>query len=378
MLTRTLTAIAALCLGLALVACSDDGEEKPLDGGKLDTTQVLDTGKTDDVYDPDTTSPDQAIVPDKAVPDADPGQPSKWKEMLSGTTGALKTVWAIDSKNVYAGGKGGLLMKYDGSSWTNATNPDTDKAGLTAMHESGSNLIAVGSGVDLFYNGTTWAEGYSKTASTYSLYNLTGLWSASTATNLWAVEESSSTYSMYIRYRSKSATTTSWSYSYKSGLSGGQSNYAIWGTSDTDLYVVGDGGKIHNCTTSCTSTSSGGWTAMTSLTTSNLRGIWGSSNKDIFVVGYDGVILHYDGTTWKKVTSGTSSYFQSVWGSGPKDVYAVAHPIFKSDESIFHYDGTSWTKMPTPHTSYLNAVRGTSASDVWAVGNTHILHYDGK
>jgi hypothetical protein len=370
MLTRTLTTIAAICLGLALVACSDDGEEKPLDAGKQDTSQVLDTGKTDDVYDPDTTPPDQAIVADKAIPDADPGQPSKWTESKSGLSETLYDVWPIDTKNVMAVGKTGTIMKYDGSTWSTMTNPDAGKGALRSLYAGGSNLFAVGDGVDLFYDGTKWNKGYSSSSS----YTYLAVWGATTGTYMFSLDSGSSY--PYIRYRLKTGTTSYWSSIY---FSSGQKTFqGIWGTSDSDVFVVGDGGDIKHCSTSCTTSTSSNWKTMTSGTTSNLRGIWGSSNKDIFAVGYDGVILHYDGTKWTKMTTGTSSYFYAVWGSGPKDVYAVGHPIFKSDESIFHYDGTSWTKMPTPHTTFLEGVRGTSASDVWAVGKTHILHYDGK
>jgi hypothetical protein len=54
------------------------------------------------------------------------------------------------------------------------------------------------------------------------------------------------------------------------------------------------------------------WTAMDSGTTARLNGIWGSSSSDVFAVGMDldswnGVILHYDGSTWSAMTSSSSS-----------------------------------------------------------------------
>jgi hypothetical protein len=33
-----------------------------------------------------------------------------------------------------------------------------------------------------------------------------------------------------------------------------------------------------------------------------LRGIWGSSSSDVFVVGSDETILHYDGSEWSSIT----------------------------------------------------------------------------
>jgi len=361
--------------GLALlVACSDDGVEKldagKLDAGKLDTS-VKDS-KTTDFYDPDFTPLDQGPKPDQPKPDADPGAPSKWKETSSSLADALFDVWPVSATNVLAVGKGGLIMKYDGSAWTSMVNPDTNKGALHGIHEGGSNIFALGEGVDLYYDTAgKWNMGYT---STYYSYSFTAVWASTTGTYIWSTDLGSSY--PYIRYRSKTSTTSSFSSVYIS--SSIKPLYGIWGTSDTDIYVVGDAGTIMACTGASSCTTASNWKTVTSPSTSNLRGIWGSSNKDIFAVGYDGVILHYDGSTWTKMTVATSSYFQAVWGSSSSNVYAVGHPIFKSDESIFHYDGTSWTKMPTPHTTFLEGVRGTSASDVWAVGKTHILHYDGK
>ena len=46
-----------------------------------------------------------------------------------------------------------------------------------------------------------------------------------------------------------------------------------------------------------------GWTSMTSGTTEELNGVWGSSGSDVFAVGYDGLILHYNGSSWTSMTS---------------------------------------------------------------------------
>jgi hypothetical protein len=54
---------------------------------------------------------------------------------------------------------------------------------------------------------------------------------------------------------------------------------------------------------------------MTSGTTISFNNVWGSSGSDVFVVGNSGAIFHYDGTTWSRMTSGTTKYLQSIWGS---------------------------------------------------------------
>ena len=53
------------------------------------------------------------------------------------------------------------------------------------------------------------------------------------------------------------------------------------------------------------------------------NGVWGSSNSDVFAVGDGGTILHYDGSTWTTMNSGTNYSLTGVWGSTSSDVFAV-------------------------------------------------------
>ena len=73
---------------------------------------------------------------------------------------------------------------------------------------------------------------------------------------------------------------------------------------------------------------------MPGATNSNiaLLGVWGSSSSDVFVVGSAGTILHYDGNVWTTMTSGTTGIIGSVWGSSPSDVFAVGN-----NGLILHY-----------------------------------------
>ncbi len=41
----------------------------------------------------------------------------------------------------------------------------------------------------------------------------------------------------------------------------------------------------------------------------------GSSDSDVFAVGNGGTVLHHDGASWSAMTSGTSANLAGVWGS---------------------------------------------------------------
>jgi hypothetical protein len=348
-----LVSVIALVSVVSVTGCSDDNGDPDPD------MQVI------DLYQPDmgtdgTLSPDGPVADSEPSPDQTPVINSKWTEVSSGLGDPLHHVWGREATDVFAVGKNGTIMKWDGSTWAKMTSPlASDLWGLwgTSQH-----VFAVGEQMDLYYDGSSWTEG-----SSYA-YSFRKLWGLESGSKAYVVGEMNGS----IRHRSVTST------GYWSSVSTGHSEsmYGIWGSSESDIFVVGGNGLIIHCAGSCTSMSS--WTKMTSGTTSTLNGVWGSSGTDVYAVGLDGIILHYDGTTWTQMTANTTSYFYGVWGSGAGDVYAVGHPIFQSDESIFHYDGMAWTKMPPPAVSYLYSVWGSGPSDVWAVGKNNILRYTGN
>jgi hypothetical protein len=69
--------------------------------------------------------------------------------------------------------------------------------------------------------------------------------------------------------------------------------------------------------------------------------IWGSSGSDIFVVGEGGCILHYDGSSWNGGSTANSGIFD-VWGTSTNNVFAFSR---EGNGSILHYDGTTWSVM---------------------------------
>ncbi len=151
-------------------------------------------------------------------------------------------------------------------------------------------------------------------------------------------------------------------------VSGGAAQWleAVWGTSASEVYVVGSAGTIVRYNGAV-------WSAMTSGTTQMLEGVWGTSSSATYAVGYSGTILRYNGTSWGAMTSGTASILFNVWGTSGSDIYTVG-----DGGAILHYNGTAWSAMTSGTSQRLLGVWGTSSSDVYAVGYSGtILHYSG-
>ena len=143
--------------------------------------------------------------------------------------------------------------------------------------------------------------------------------------------------------------------------------YGVWGSTSDNFFAVGNNGTILHYNGS-------GWTTMSSDTGELLYDVWGSSATDVFAVGASGAIVHYDGNTWSAMSSGATEKLEGIWGNSATDVFAVG-----DKGTILHYEGNSWTRMDSGTTEDLWGVWGSSATDVFAVGASGaIVHYDGN
>lgn len=143
---------------------------------------------------------------------------------------------------------------------------------------------------------------------------------------------------------------------------------AVWGTTESDLWLVGYGGTILHW-------QDGAITQVKSSTTANLHSIWGSGPRDIWIVGDKGTLLHSDGGCFSPVASGTGVLLRSVFGVAPDDIWAVG-----DRGTMLHYDGKSWLPIDSLGSGTLVSVWGSSARDFWFVDQnpSSVLRFDGQ
>jgi hypothetical protein len=211
-----------------------------------------------------------------------------------------------------AGGNGGTVDHWDGTSWAKPLLPFADAGG--------------------------------------SFYSLWG----SSANDLWAVGR--------VYFSSLSAVShfdgVTWSdhvpFPFTFQLNG------VWGTGASDVWAVGINGIYHR--------GGAGWAQVAGVTGA-FNAIWGSAADDVWAVGDAGAVLHWNGTTWTSVSSGVSASLTGVWGSAPNDVWVVGDA-----GTLLRWDGGRWVTVPSGTSAPLSGVWGAAANDVWAVGNA-LLHY---
>lgn len=115
--------------------------------------------------------------------------------------------------------------------------------------------------------------------------------------------------------------------------------------------------------------------------------IWGSSPTDVYVVGHNdvgsGKMYHYNGQRWQvvRITQAEGGPIlrpdlTDINGSGAQDIFAVGvreyenpnPPPFALDSSlVIHYDGSRWSEIPTVG-SFLNAIAVGRTGFAYAAG----------
>jgi hypothetical protein len=136
----------------------------------------------------------------------------------------------------------------------------------------------------------------------------------------------------------------------------------VWRDVDRTWVIGGNGTIGHR------PDSSGGWCWCQRDPGITYSAIWGSDT-DLWIVGNGGKVIRYDGAIFHDVDVGTSVVLQDVWGSGRDDVWVVG-----MGGTVRHFDGTTWTARDLGVEQNLRAVFGTpvawaeSGYDIWVGG----------
>jgi hypothetical protein len=157
---------------------------------------------------------------------------------------------------------------------------------------------------------------------------------------------------------------------------GADSFWWVAGSGPTDVWMTGEHGRITH------------WDGATfqdhpPLTTATIWGAWAASPTDAWAVGGspeggtakpNDLVFHWDGTAWKQemLPMALGRSLNKVWGASADDLYAVGEA-----GTVWHRKAGAWALEATPATSHLLTVFGCSPTDVYAVGGQDVLHSDG-
>ena len=153
---------------------------------------------------------------------------------------------------------------------------------------------------------------------------------------------------------------------------------AVWGTSEHDVWTVG--GPLGNSGFESLVMRYDGsaWHRLKPGGTETYWWINGTSESDVWMVGEKGRITHWDGTKLEERASGTSATLFGVWASAPDDAWAVGGVPDQPDQPndvVLHWDGTSWKPetLPEQHKVAMFKVWGSSKDDLYVVGELGLV-----
>jgi len=248
---------------------------------------------------------------------------------------ALHDVVMTSANSAFAVGTNMFLARWDGARWT----IDTPPAGTQATRvlqgvwsEGPTNAWAVGNGNTILrYNGSAWSVVSDVNKPIGPVDNYNAVWGS--GSDVWVAGESTL---LHCKAAGSCAVEAS----------GPTAIYSVWGSSTSNVFAVGSGGRIlrYNGTS---------WTVQTSPTSRNLARVQGSGANDVWAFG-DSVLVHFDGTQWtnyplnddlrgvvSRVPSQLAGVFHlGLWVKGPKEAYIGGDPGY-----IVRWDGAGWREM---------------------------------
>jgi len=153
----------------------------------------------------------------------------------------------------------------------------------------------------------------------------------------------------------------------------GSRNAGIHGSSDTDIYLVGQNSIQHWDGKQWKPIDVSACVPVGSNT--DYTSVWAYANNAAFIAAVDktaasSFALHLTGTTCTKTSIAALNSVKGIWASSATDAYAVGD----NGLGIYHFNGSAWSQVDTTNTL---AVWGSGPTDIYAGGAGAFLHSTG-
>ncbi|HEY3452442.1 MAG TPA: hypothetical protein VGK67_39225 [Myxococcales bacterium] len=220
----------------------------------------------------------------------DPSKP-EWTKGNSTVSAQLNAVANVSAIDWWIVGSSKTVLRWDGSSFTQATLPGATSPDLKAVAASASQVFVAGAGGARFLydvGTTTWTDQVLGAATTA---DITGLWYS--GTTFFEVDALGGVY----KYDAAG---------WRSETSLASKLLGIWGTSDADYWIVGDKAVWHY---------TGGFDNVTPADSATWNAVWGNGSGEVWIGSKEQGLLKWNGLAWER-TSGFSLAGKDLFGIG--------------------------------------------------------------
>lgn len=355
-----------------------------------------------------------------------------WNSSPSGRSEGFGGIWATAGDDAWAVGAEGGISHWDGLRWSLSTQAEgtlfRDLKGTTR-----DNAFAVGDhGAVWRWDGVSWSN-IGPVGADEDLY---GVWTADAAT-AFAVSEAGNIWRWNgSGWKSEQGASNEflldvWGFDtdrlWTAGSQGsvqrrGESGWSqvamlnasihgLWGASENDIWIAGDGifrtdgttfvpkplegnyprvpygGGVHGSAANdvwfagsgcrLVHWNGAGLTDHSKGPVQILRGIWAADADTAFAVGDAGTVMRWNGRSWieEDLRQLGAGALQAVWGRDRQNVWTVG-----KDSKIFKWDGQSWTAQDPGIPVDLYGVWGLPGGRIGAVGSggSAVESIDGK
>jgi len=276
----------------------------------------------------------------------------EWTKVDSGFDGTLTCVYAIDDSNVWAVGRDGTILFYDGSSWQQdpqSGNVTTrDLWAITALDENHV-WVSGDDAVILFYDGSSWTVQPTGGAPEQEIWTI----SAASADEVWAGCQAG----WYLIFDGSDWTP------YQSNTGTNFTGIKAFGNGET--WALGnDINEYGNLMLNLGS----GWTKKI-ISYNWLTKIDGTDNNNLWAIGKEGSLFHLYSGRIDAIETGSIADLRGVCVLSSSDVWA-AGGVGQDQGELLHYDGETCARILLPSTEYLWSVSSYDGSVVWVVGDS--------
>jgi len=308
---------------------------------------------------------DRAAPPDGAISPGTTDYCSKdgwcWQNPLPQGL-ALNDVFAISRDDVWAVGREGITMHFDGATWRKV-DPGVTVRWLNRVYGFAWNDVwAAGDGAIAHFDGSAWTPVTG--GPTNEILALGG----DAPDDLWA-----GVYGTAVAHYGGPA--AGWTEMPIDNPSGG-SAWDVMVFGPNDVWLAGPSAFLWHW-------DGQRWIQPTG-TPSETFGIWGATPDDVWVGG-QGTISHWNGQALSTATLAAPWYVYRMWGTSARDVWATANQspsIGPSVTRLLHLGAggaaAGWSVVDPGGGGAFSATHGTAPDDVWTVGARGVMqHWDG-